>query len=37
LKDVDRGLTLDEVYFDPPLTGWEREITEREGWILGVM
>jgi hypothetical protein len=37
LKEVGRGPTLDDVYFDPPLTGRDRQIAEREGWILGVL
>ena len=30
-------MTLDEIYFQVPMTGKERDIAEREGWILGVM
>jgi len=37
LKEMDVGMTLDEVYFDPPLNQDEQEIAELEGWILGVM
>ncbi len=37
LRDMDRCMTLDEVYFNLGMTGKEREIAEREGWILGVM
>jgi hypothetical protein len=36
LKDAGWGRTLDDVYFDPLLTGRDRGIAEREGWILGV-
>ena len=37
LKEMDSGRKLDEVYFDPPMTGKERRVAELEGWILGVM
>jgi len=37
LRDVDRCMTLDEVYFDVPMTGKERDTAELEGWILGVV
>jgi hypothetical protein len=37
LKDVGWGMTLEEVYLDPPMTGKVREVAELEGWILGVM
>jgi hypothetical protein len=36
LKQVGRGPTLEEVYFDVAMTGKDREIAELEGWILGV-
>ena len=37
LREMDSGRNLDEVYFDPPMTGRERKVAELEGWILGVM
>jgi hypothetical protein len=37
LRDMDRNMTLDEFYFNLAMTGKERDIAEREGWILGVM
>jgi hypothetical protein len=36
LKEVGWGRVLSDVYLDPPMTGRNREIAEREGWILGV-
>lgn len=37
LKEMDAAMTLDEIYFGPPMTGSERKTAEREGWSLGVM
>ena len=36
LREMDRSMALDEVFFDLPMSGKELGIAEREGWILGV-
>ena len=37
LKEVGWGLTLEDVYFDVPMTGTDLKMAELEGWILGVV
>jgi hypothetical protein len=37
LKEMETGMALDEVYFQPPLNEQEMKIADMEGWILGIV